>query len=162
MPARSNAFQELVALVERSLAPRGAKVTESALVPGQDDHVREIDILIESSMGPYAITIAVEAKDESRRMDITKFESIIGKYLTQSGIRVNQVVVVSRSGFCKPVIKRAEREGIKLLTLEKAMGHEWAEHVPREMRISIGAHIAGIEVSHAPLTSRASCCRRQS
>ena len=55
-------------MIERALAPRGAKITESALVPGIDeDDEREIDILIESALGPHIIKVAVEAKDEGRK-----------------------------------------------------------------------------------------------
>src|SRR5688572_25639884 len=142
VPKRSNEFQALVAMVERAFAPRGAKVTESAMVPGLGNEPREIDVLIETLLGPYQMKIAVEAKDEGRKMDIIKFESIVAKYSSRSGIKVNQVVVVSRKGFYKPVIRRANEEGIKLLTLTEALQGEWAQRTVQKLAFSIVPHIA--------------------
>jgi hypothetical protein len=100
MPKRTNDFQELVALVQKALAPDGAVVTESALVEaGCDGETREIDVLIDTKVGEYRIRIAVEAKDEGRPMDSTRFESIIGKYLVEGGVRVNKVAVITHQGF---------------------------------------------------------------
>ena len=151
MPKRTNDFQSLVALIERSLAPQGAVVTESALVgTGAKGDLREIDVLIESTVGPYKMKIAVESKDEGRKMDIVKFESIVGKYLGQSGIKVNQVVVVSRKGFFKPVHARAARENIALLTLSKAMKADWAEALDQQLSFAILPHLAGFEFRPMP------------
>jgi hypothetical protein len=126
MPQRTNEFQQLVALIERALAPIGAKVTESAMAHGmREEDRREIDILIESNIGPYAIKVAVEAKDESRKMDIVRFESIIGKYAVGSGLRVDKVIVVCRAGFSKQVVRRAAVENIELLTLKAALESDW-------------------------------------
>src|SRR5207245_10108016 len=82
MPRRTNDFQELVSLVQKALVPTGAVVTDSALVgiPGMSEP-REIDVLIETAVGPYRITIAVEARDHRRKMDSTKMESLIRKYM---------------------------------------------------------------------------------
>ncbi len=35
MPKRCNDFQDLVTLIQEALVPQGAKVTPSAMVPGQ-------------------------------------------------------------------------------------------------------------------------------
>ncbi len=100
MPKRTNEFQELVALVQRALAPEGAIVTESALVEDSSGaNMREIDVLVDTTVGEYRIRIAVEAKDEGRPMDSTKFESIAGKYFLEGGVKVNKVVVITHRGF---------------------------------------------------------------
>ena len=110
MPQRTNAFQELVSLVQKALAPAGAVVTDSALldVAGMSEP-REIDVLIETDVGPYRIKIAVEARDHQRKMDSTQFESLIGKYLGEGGVKVNKIVIVTHNGFFEPVVQRAER-----------------------------------------------------
>ncbi len=150
MPKRTNEFQDLITLIERALAPQGAKVTESAMVPGlTDDNPREIDVLIESMVGPYNLKIAVEAKDEIRRMDITKFESIIAKYSPTSGIKVDKVVVISRMGFSAQVEERATREGIELLTLSEAMVADWASRSHR-LLFMVEPHIAMFEFDPSP------------
>src|SRR5947209_8616319 len=100
MPKRCNDFQNLVTLIQEALVPLGAKVTPSAMVPGPSSGtLREIDILIETPVGPYDIKIAVEAKDEGRKMDATKIEAIIGKYRGRGSLVVNKVVVVAHRGF---------------------------------------------------------------
>jgi hypothetical protein len=115
-------------LVQRALAPEGAVVTPSALMEtGTQGETREIDVLIETRIGEYRIRIAVEAKDEGRPMDSTKFESIIGKYLVEGGLKVNKIVVVTHHGYYEPVIERARRLDIELLTLEEAKQIDWSQ-----------------------------------
>jgi hypothetical protein len=150
MPQRTNEFQDLVALIEQALAPQGAKVTKSALVPGlSEEQAREIDVLIESMLGPYRMKVAVEAKDENRPMDITRFESIIAKYIPTSGIRVDKVVVIASAGFTEQVKDRAKLEKIEVLTLSEAMVSDWADH-RRGLTFMIGPVIAGFEFDPLP------------
>jgi hypothetical protein len=125
MPKRSNDFQELVAMIQRALMPEGARITESRLEDG-----REIDVLIESAVGPYDLRIAVEAKNETRKMDIAKFESYIGKYLAEGGVRVNKVVVVARNGFTPRVFDRAKQLDIELITVTEAVSLDWTRITP--------------------------------
>ena len=60
MPKRSNAFQELVALLERQLAPSGAIVYESKMLKdtrtGED---REVDIVIDTEAGVHPLRIGI-------------------------------------------------------------------------------------------------------
>ncbi len=131
MPQRTNKFQELVVHIQRLMAPKGAIVKESALVEcGVDGETREIDILIETNDGPYKIK-AVEAKNEKRKLDIVKFESILGKYLVKGGIcGIDKIVVITHKGFSKQVIKRANILNIDLFTLREAMQFDWLKFLP--------------------------------
>jgi hypothetical protein len=151
MPKRTNDFQQLVAMIQRSFAPQGAKVTESALidVPGISDG-RVIDVLIESALGPYAMKIAVEAKDEGRMMDSTKFESILGKYCVEGGVKVNKIVIIAHRGFYQPVIDRAKKLDIDLYTLEQAYEVDWDNKYPRQLHLQTPPHLCGFEI-HPPL-----------
>src|SRR5206468_10198215 len=90
--------------------------------------------------------VAVEAKDESRKMDIVRFESIVAKYGPTSGIKVDKVVVVSSAGFTEQVHKRAELEGFELLTLTEALTSKWPEKVPQKLVFAIQPHLAGIHL----------------
>lgn len=109
MPVRTNSFQRLVALVQDVLAPRGARVTESAMVADACAQMREIDVLVEVQGCPLRMMIAVESKDHKRRMAINQFEEILGKYYVDGGVQIDQLVVVTHSGFAKTVIARAKR-----------------------------------------------------
>ncbi len=92
---------------------------------------REIDVLIEDSLGPYRIKIAVEAKDERRKLDITKFEQIVGKYRLEGGVKVDKIVVITHGGFSKQVIARARTLGVDILTLREAGETDWLTFDPR-------------------------------
>ena len=143
MPKRTNDFQDLVSLIQKALAPNGATVTDSALV-GED--AREIDVLIDGKFGLFRMRIAVEAKDEKRKMDLTKFESILGKYLTDGGIKVNKIVVVTHQGFTGRVIKRAKLLGIELLTLKQAESKSWSNEVQdqRKLMFRVQPHVCRV------------------
>src|SRR5260370_344833 len=100
MPKRTNSFQVLVTLIQEALAPAGAVVTSSAMEPGRTSKKpREIDIRIESNVGPYTIKIAVEAKDEKRKLDATKIEALIGKYRSKGSLSADKLVVIAHNGF---------------------------------------------------------------
>jgi hypothetical protein len=167
MPQRTNDFQELVALVQKALRPEGAKVTESAMVPSNDGAtMREIDVLVDTPVGPYCIQIAVEAKDERRKMDLTKFESILGKYLVDGGVSVQKVVVVTHHGFSETVVERAKLLEIDLYTLQEARTLDWTRFRPPVPCLESAVEILGLtyndEVPQAfggtvPTDSRIAC-----
>lgn len=148
MPKRTNDFQEFVTLVQKALVPSGAEVTESALVdvPGMSEP-REIDVLIETAVGPYHMKIAVEAKDHRRKMDSTQFESLMGKYLVEGGVKVNKVVIVTHNGYFAPVIQRAKQLGVELLTLAEAKNVDWARFRKPVTPFKTFPRICDIEVS---------------
>jgi hypothetical protein len=132
MPQRTNEFQDLVTLIQEALVPVGAKVTASAMVPGPSSGAeREIDILVETQVGPYMIKIAVEAKDEGRKLDATKIEAIIGKYFSCGGLSVNKVAVVAHRGFTSEAVVRARDVGIDLFTISEAQHTCWLGMVPQ-------------------------------
>jgi hypothetical protein len=144
MPKRTNDFQQLVHMIQSAFAPVGAKVTESAMVPGQGT-MREIDVLIESEFVLYSIKIAVEAKDEGRPLEVGHIEQIIGKYLGTGSIPANKVVVVARHGFTKAARERAADANIDLFTLHAVTRSDWTNLVPQHLVIKIPPHIDGWE-----------------
>jgi len=152
MPRRTNDFQELVSLVQKALVPSGAQVTDSALVdvPGMSEP-REIDVLIETAVGPYHMKIAVEARDTRRKMDSTQFESLVGKYFVEGGVKVNKVVIVTHNGFFNPVIERAKHLGVELLTLTEAKDVDWGKFTPCIKPFKTFPRICDIEVT-PPIT----------
>ncbi|NQT11115.1 MAG: hypothetical protein HQ582_00100 [Planctomycetes bacterium] len=153
MPRRTNDFQELVSLVQKALVPSGAKVTDSALVdvPGMSEP-REIDVLIETAVGPYHLKIAVEAKDNRRKMDSTQFEALMGKYLVEGGVKVSKVVIVTHNGFYEPVIERAKQLGVELLTLGEAKNVDWAKFYKASAPFKTFPRICDIDVC-PPITN---------
>ncbi|MBD1833418.1 restriction endonuclease [Cyanobacteria bacterium FACHB-472] len=125
MPKRTNDFQTLIAFIEKELAPLGARVTESAeIAEAEDCSKREVDVLIEAEINGHPINIAIECRDHKTPQDVTWIDQLIGKY---RDLTIPFVVAVSKSGFTDSAIKKAERVGIRTLTLEEAQETDWSQ-----------------------------------
>ncbi len=81
--------------------------------------------------------IAVEAKDEGRKLDATKMETIIGKYRGRGSLTVNQVVVVSHRGFTAEALTRAKDEDFLLFTIEEVVKVDWKTFLPTSFSIHV-------------------------
>jgi len=123
MPKRSNAFQELVALLERQLAPSGARVYESRMLKdictGED---REVDIVIDTEAGVHPLRIGIEVIDHERPASSPWIESIAKKH---EDLPIDKSIVVSRSGFYRPAMRKAQALKIDTLTLKEATDLDW-------------------------------------
>lgn len=124
MPKRSNPFQHLIALIEKQLAPLGARVAESLMVRDRlTGDQREVDtaILVDGGAG-RKLVIAIECRDHNRKQTVEFIDSLIGKY---RDLEVDKVVAVSSSGFLAPAIEKSSKVGITTMTLEDAESVEW-------------------------------------
>lgn len=145
MPQRTNDFQEIVSLIHRALAPRGAKIVESAMVEVAGlTTLREVDVLIESEFAPYKIKIAIEAKDESRKLSLQAFDSLVAKYRGECRVLVDRFVIVTTAGFSKGVLEKARRLGVDLLTLTEARDKDWGQLLPGKLEFRISPHVCDI------------------
>jgi hypothetical protein len=130
MPKRTNRFQQLVHLIEHQLAAHEATVTESKeftdQVTGQQ---REVDIVIERKVGAHPIVIGIECVDHNRPMDAPWIEKIYGKHRDLGGI--HKTIVVSKSGFYKPALKKAKQRKIEAITLSEANESDWVTYTRR-------------------------------
>lgn len=100
MPARSNEFQKLIALLHRQVAAPETTVKESdCITDPATGELREVDVLIEHTVAGYTARIAVECRDRSRAATIQWIDELIGKY-QNTGVKV---VAVSKraSGGCR-------------------------------------------------------------
>lgn len=123
MPQRTNAFQDLIALLERQLAPSGSLVFESKLL--RDVHTgedREVDIVIEAKVGMHAFLIGIEVIDHGRPASSPWIESIAQKH---QDLPINKSIVVSRSGFYQPALLKAKAKKIDTLTIDQALSSDW-------------------------------------
>lgn len=146
MPKRTNDFQELVALIERALAPRDASVTESAEIEVDGlDTLREVDVFIQGQYGQYTLKIAVEARDNAtRKLSIQAFDSFVQKYRGECRVLVDKIVLVSRLGFTKGVIEKAKKLDIELLTVDAAKNKDWSKIGPGKLNFNVPPHICRI------------------
>ncbi|MCA9025460.1 MAG: restriction endonuclease [Planctomycetaceae bacterium] len=145
MPKRTNEFQELVTIIQKSLACLNATITPSAQVPGPTSgKMREIDVLVQTPTGEFSLVVAVEAKDEKRPLDVTKIEAFIGKYRGNGALQVDKVVVVARRGFTSEAQVRADDESIELMTLDEAIDCDWCQFGPRKFTLRLSPMAVGI------------------
>lgn len=116
VPARSNSFQRLVLTIHQHLAG-DAVVEESAMLPSISiGALREVDVLIRSSVGPYPVLIGVEATARKRPADTTWVEQMIAKH---ADLPTTKLVLVCEAGFTANARHRAERDHVAVLAREE-------------------------------------------
>lgn len=137
MPARTNNFQKLVKVINHSLAPTDAKITESAMLYDPESETnREIDILIESNLLNCNIKIGIECTSISRPLDVRAIESFREKHRK---VGINQTIVVSKNGFASTAKKYAEKNNIRLLTFNDAKNENWSKKFEKLKSLSMYA-----------------------
>jgi hypothetical protein len=124
VPKRSNEFQQIIADLYQALAPVGAKFQQSAMIPEPDGTLREVDVLIKTSVAGTELSLAVECRDYNRNQSIEWVDSLIGKY---QRLPIDKVVAVSSSGFSKSSILKASRHRIHCLSAAQAESVDWAK-----------------------------------
>jgi hypothetical protein len=161
MPKRSNKFQKLITAIHACIA-NDISVEESAfLVDRETGEKREVDILLKSQLGDYSVVLSVEVNDRSRRAGSGWVEEMAAKH---QALLTNKLVLVSRSGFTKPAMKKAKARGIEALTIEEASATDWNLALRLEgqrvfqlfnIRFSCSAHLTGrSDWLPAPLSAR--------
>ena len=123
MPKRTNDFQQLIHLIYSQMLPVGATVHESALLQERGSVAeREVDILIEYTLGGIQLRLAIECRDRSRRQDVEWIDGLIGKF---RDLPVDKIVAVTKSGFSTTAIEKARANNIEIRTLEEALNTDW-------------------------------------
>jgi len=133
MPKRTNNFQRLIVLIEKSIRPQDASVTESKeLVDKSTGKKRKIDILIELSDGIDTLIISIECKggEKPRPATVEWVEQMKGKHLT---LPTNKLILVSKGGFTEAAKKKAAWFDIATLSLSQAENSDWSS-VVRELK----------------------------
>jgi hypothetical protein len=124
VPIRSNIYQRLVAQIHRE-AGGGFTIRESRLLrdrrTGAD---REVDVVMEASVGGYTVLVSVEVSERSRRADVTWVESMAQKH---SDLPTGKLVLWSPSGFSAPALAKANALGIEAITPGRADEAPWAK-----------------------------------
>jgi hypothetical protein len=77
---------------------------------------REIDVLLTSSVAGYPVRVAIECKNEAKKIGSPELDRFVGK-LQHVGIPPQLGIYVSTSGYTGSAIERAREAGIKILVL---------------------------------------------
>jgi|NGEPerStandDraft_6_1074524.scaffolds.fasta_scaffold26013_2 hypothetical protein len=113
MPARSNFFQDVVALVARALDP-DSTVEESRILPSRTTGApREVDVLVTGKVGGHPVTVGIEARDSKRKVTVEWVEQQLCKH---EDLGTARLVLVSASGFTADAAARAEACGAVPMT----------------------------------------------
>lgn len=111
--------EELVAAIEKSLAPNAIVEHDIRLPVVGQDRTRQCDVVIRIGKVPREQLIIVEVQKRHAKPDITTFHGWVGK---MQEVGANGLICVSESGFPQSIIDDVRlRQGpkVKLMTLEK-------------------------------------------
>ena len=125
-PPEWQQLELLIADIQKQLAP-GARVTHNAILPGYDSETdRQIDVLVEQSIGQFSMKIVFDCKDYARPIDVKGVEAFIAMV---QDVRAHQGCLVSAKGFTQSAKKRAKRAGIALYRPIDTAQHKWQTKV---------------------------------
>jgi hypothetical protein len=135
MPTNWREFEQLVARIEETLVPKGAKVKSPDhvrdLVTGR---LREVDASIRFDLGSTPVLITVECRKRKAVQDDTWIEQLATK---RDKIGAARTIAVSARGFTDSAKKTARQVGIELRTLEDRIGEEIVQTFLSGFKISI-------------------------
>ena len=119
-------LEQLVASIQAQLAT-GARVSHNVRLPGVDSETdRQIDVLIEASVGQYRFRIVIDCKDYKNPVDVKGIEEFYGEV---QDVRAHKGVLVCPSGFTASARKRAKKLDIDLYRPIDTGDHKWKAKV---------------------------------
>lgn len=102
------AFERLAGAVQRKLDP-GADVRWNEKLAG-----RQIDIVVRGRIGTASVLVIVECRDYE---DVIGVEHVDALDSVRREVGANKAILVTRTGFTKPALKKAESVGIDTCVL---------------------------------------------
>lgn len=112
----------LVASIQQQLAP-GATVIHNARLRGRlSETLRQVDVLVEQSIGPYSIRIVIDCKDYASPVDVKGVEEFHGLMVD---VGANKGALVCPAGFTKASKKRAKKLDIDVFSPADTDPHKW-------------------------------------
>lgn len=119
-------FEELVArFFEKVEGANQYRVVRNAKIEGPDGP-RQIDVLLEGTIGPLNVRTIIECKDFKGKVPVGRVDELASK---MNDVKAHKAVLVSAKGFSKTAIRKAERLGIELCTLAEALSEKWVPKI---------------------------------
>jgi hypothetical protein len=123
MPRRSNAFQRLAFLIQRSVAPDWT-VEESAMLPDiLTGKLREVDVIAKRLVAGHEMVLSIECRDHKRPADVSWVESMHTKH---QHLATSKLVLWSNSGFTHEAISKSKLLKIDAVSQAQATRPKWA------------------------------------
>ena len=112
---KAELVEEIAALLHQR---PGVQVERRVWLPaiGSSSQSREIDVLLTSTVSGHPIRMAIECKNYKERIGVEKIDEFKGK-LEDVGIPPQLGIFIAVRGFTRDARRRAERVGIRLMTL---------------------------------------------
>lgn len=143
MPKRTNAFQELTAIIHTKLT-KGWAVTESMLLQDKiTGGLREVDVVAKATVANYDLYISVECRDHTRPADVTWIECMSKKH---ESLPTSKLILWSKSGFTKQAITKAAALKIDTVSQASICNIDWALFA----RDLIGSHVQLVTPKYTP------------
>lgn len=110
-------FEDLTERVVKIFADSDAEIETDVLIE-TDFGKRQFDVVLRKEIKPFGqMAIGIEARDHSRKSDITKIDAFASK-LADCAETINKGVMVNRRGYSKNALQKAKRNGIQIYRLE--------------------------------------------
>ena len=126
MARKGRTFELLIEHIEKVISHSDQIEIESPyFLPDKDtksERKREFDVAIINHAHHQEMITCIECKDLKIKVGSPIVESFVTKVQATG---VNLGVIVSKRGFSKPALEKAERYKIKCLTLEEALSFNW-------------------------------------
>ena len=120
------ALEQLVAMIQKQLSP-DAVVQHNVMLDGiQSETKRQVDVLVEQSIGQYKMRIVIDCKDYANPVDVKGVEEFHG--LVQD-VCAHQGALVCPAGFTKSALRRAQKLQIALYRPVSTGDHKWRAEV---------------------------------
>ncbi len=115
-------LEELVAKIQKQLAPH-AQVQHNVLMVGRaSKRKRQIDILVKQKIGQYEINVVIECKDYKKPVNVKGVEEFYGLL---DDVGAQKGVLVCPKGFTKAAKTRADGFQIDLYSPFDTDAHKW-------------------------------------
>lgn len=150
MPQRSNEFQKLIYLLHSHFSV-DAIVTESKMLRDRRTQREvEVDIVIETSISGYPISVGIECVSGSRPATVEWVNEMKGKH---EDLPLDKLVLVSKSGFTTNAREKALAHGFEVLTLSDAEDANWVAYITTLAHLRFAGFTFTIETFKLCLTS---------
>jgi hypothetical protein len=118
--------EEVIALIEKVISPT-SKIETNVFLPDLNSTTgakRQCDIVIKSGVSPRDTISIVEVQDRASKVEVNIFD---GWYQKMRDVGAQHLICVSKKGFPRSVIEKAERIGptVRLITLTELASHSW-------------------------------------
>jgi hypothetical protein len=117
-------FEALVACLSKCLHEKATVTPNDKLVDKHTGRKRQIDISIRITDGPSSFLGIIEARDRSRKVGVPYLEQVKSK---RDSVGADKAFIVSNKGFTSAAITKAHAYNIELLSLSKALKHDWSQ-----------------------------------